>query len=479
MSAVAPEVLDRLKQIVGPNGYLDDEADFEPFVTELRDLFRGRTPLVLRPDSTAKVAEILATCNETGTKVVPQGGNTGLCGGAVPSAAGDEVVLSLSRLNRIRAVDPQNDTLTADAGCVLETIQQAADDADRYFPLRIGSQGSCQIGGNLSTNAGGTAVLHYGNTRELVLGLEVVLADGRIWDGLRGLRKDNTGYDLKQLFIGAEGTLGVVTAAVLKLFPKPQDVQSSIVAVTDVPAAVELLGIAKAESGDQVTAFEIMPRIGIDLVTKHIPDSRDPLPEPYPWYVLIELSAGRDTGALRQTLESILEIGLERGLVLDATIAESGAQTEMFWRLRDGMAEAQKPEGGSIKHDVSVPIPLMATFIERADKAVADLIPGVRSVAFGHIGDGNVHYNPLQPVDMARQAFLDRWHEVNETVHQITVDLGGSISAEHGLGSLKRDEVKRFKSPVEIAMMAALKRTFDPNGILNPYKVVDPPTAEG
>ena len=472
MTSIDQQVLDRLKTVVGARGFVADAADMAPYLTEPRDLYHGRTPLVLRPESTQQVAEILAICSETATKLVPQGGNTGLCGGSMPFETGDEVMLSLGRMNAVRAVDPLNDTMTVEAGCILENVQQAADDADRLFPLRIGSQGSCQIGGNLSTNAGGTAVLHYGNARELVLGLEVVLPDGRIWDGLRGLRKDNTGYDLKQLFIGAEGTLGIITAAVLKLFPKPRDVQTALVGIADPEAAVRLLEIAKSESGDQVTAFEIMPRLGIELVVKHIPDSRDPFTEPHPWYLLIDLGSGRATGALRATLESILEAGMEQELVLDAVFAESHSQAELFWRLRDGLAEAQKPEGGSIKHDVSVPVSRVAEFIAAADQAVADLIPGVRSIAFGHIGDGNIHYNPLQPVDMERQAFLERWHDVNDVVHAIVDRLDGSISAEHGVGRLKRDEITKFKPAVEIDVMRAIKATLDPQGILNPGKVV-------
>ncbi len=472
MTEIDQQVLDRLKAVVGARGFIADAADMASYLSEPRDLYHGRTPLVLRPGSTAEVAEILAICSVSATKLVPQGGNTGLCGGAVPFEAGDEVVLSLGRLNRVRAVDPLNDTMIVEAGCILENVQRAADDADRLFPLRIGSQGSCQIGGNLSTNAGGTAVLHYGNARDLVLGLEVVLPDGRVWDGLRGLRKDNTGYDLKQLFIGAEGTLGIITAAVLKLFPKPRDVQTALVGMTDVAAAVSLLEIAKSESGDQVTAFEIMPRLGVELVVKHIADCRDPFAEPQPWYLLIELASGRATGALRATLESILETGLEQDLVRDAVFAESHAQAELFWRLRDGLAEAQKPEGGSIKHDVSVPVSRVAEFIAAADSAVAALIPGVRSIAFGHIGDGNIHYNPLQPVDMERQEFIDRWQAVNDVVHAIIQRLDGSISAEHGVGRLKRDEITKFKPSVEIDVMRAIKATLDPQGILNPGKVV-------
>ncbi len=474
MDKPATDVLDRLKAVVGPKGFIADRREMAPYLGEWRELYHGRSPLVLRPATTAEDAGVVRLCYETGTKLVPQGGNPGMCGGAVPFAAGDEVVLSLGRLNRIRAIDPLNDTLTVEAGCVLEAVQRAADEADRYFPLRIGSQGSCQIGGNLSTNAGGTAVLRYGNARELVLGLEVVLADGRVWDGLRGLRKDNTGYDLKQLFIGAEGTLGVITAAVLKLYPKPRDVQTAFAAVPDVAAAVRLLEIARRESGDQVTAFELLPRLCLDIVLRHIPGAVDPIAEPHPWYVLVELSSGRAGGALRETLEDVLGQGLEAGLVRDAAIAESSARAAGLWKIRDSLSEAEKREGASIKHDISVPISRIAEFIAAADAALARTVPGFRSIAFGHIGDGNVHYNPLQPTGADGQAFLGRWQEVNTVVHDIVAGLDGSISAEHGLGRLKRDEIIRYKSDVELDLMRTLKRNLDPTGILNPGKVIDP-----
>ena len=473
MNEIAGNVLQRLKALVGPKGFIADVGDMAPYLSEWRDLYHGATPLVLRPASTAEVAAVVRLCQETGTKLVPQGGNTGMCGGAVPNEAGDEVVLSLARLNRVRAVDPLNDTLTVEAGCVLDQVHRVAEAADRCFPLRIGSQGSCQIGGNLSTNAGGTAVLRYGNARELVLGLEVVLADGRVWDGLRGLRKDNTGYDLKQLFIGAEGTLGVITAAVLKLYPKPSDVQTAFAGVPDVETAVRLLAIAKDESGDQVTAFEVLPRGCLEMVLCHIPGSVDPMAEPHPWYVLVELSSGGAAGALRQTLEATLARGLEAGLVRDAVIAESTAQASALWKLRDSLSEAEKLEGVSIKHDISVPISKIAGFIAEADAALAQVVPGFRSIAFGHLGDGNVHYNPMQPPGADGQRFRARWHEVSTVVHDIAASLGGSISAEHGLGRLKRDEIKRYKSAVELDLMRTLKRSLDPSGILNPGKVVD------
>ncbi|MFC3231574.1 FAD-binding oxidoreductase [Marinibaculum pumilum] len=474
MNQIAPDILDRLRAVVGDKGVIADPAEMRPYLTEWRDLWHGVSPLILRPASTEEVAEIVRLCAETGTKLVPQGGNTSLCGGSVPFEGGDEIVLSLSRMHAVREIDLENDTITVEAGCILQDVQQAAEEAGRLFPMRIAAEGSCQIGGNLSTNAGGTAVLRYGNMRDLVLGLEVVLPDGRIWHGLRGLRKDNTGYDLKQLFIGAEGTLGIVTAAVLKLYPRPAAVETAFMAVPDVAAAVAMLGTAKALSGNQVTTFELVPRLGLDMVLRHVADTHDPLEGRHDWYVLMELSAGRDTGALKETMEAILVEGYEQGRVLDATMAASEAQSQALWKLRESMSEAQKYEGGSIKHDVSVPVSRMAAFIAEASEYVVDLIPGTRIVAFGHIGDGNVHFNPSQPPEMDKQAFLDRWDEVGHRVYEKVRKFGGSISAEHGLGRLKRDEIVQYKDPVEMELMRRIKRSLDPQNIMNPGKVLNP-----
>lgn len=474
MSGISADVAERLIAVVGDKGAITDPADMTPYLVEWRDKWKGKAALVLRPASTAEVADIVQICAETGTKIVPQGGNTGLVGGSIPFETGDEVVLSLGRMNRIRALDPLNDTMTVEAGCILAEVQKAAEEAGRLFPMRIASEGSCQIGGNLSTNAGGTAVLRYGNMRDLVLGLEVVLPDGRIWNGLRGLRKDNTGYDLKHLFVGAEGTLGIITAAVLKLYPRPAEREVGFAAVRDPEAAVELLAIAKQASGGQVTGFEIMPRLGMELVLQLPEQLRDPFTEPHPWYVLMEFSSGEAGGALRGAMEGALEQGFEQGLVTDATIAASEAQADNFWALREGLSEAQKIGGGSIKHDVSIPVPDMPAFIRRADQALQAVIPGFRSFAFGHIGDGNVHYNPLQPVGGDREAFLGTWQEVADVVHGLVHEMGGSISAEHGLGRLKKDEVKRYKSDVEMELMARIKTAFDPGNIMNPDKTVSP-----
>jgi len=469
---IASDLLPRLAEIVGDKGLVTDPAALEPHLVELRQRYRGATPCVIKPASTGEVAAVVRLCAETGTPIVPQGGNTGLVAGGIPFEDGRAVIVNLARMNRIRAVDPVNDTITVEAGCILQDVQEVAAKADRLFPLSLGAEGSCQIGGNLSTNAGGIQVLRYGNMRELVLGLEVVLPDGRVWDGLRGLRKDNTGYDLKQLFIGAEGTLGIITAAVLRLFARPRQTATAFVAVPDVAAAVRLLGRVRGAVGDVVTSFELIPRIGIDFALAHVSDIRDPLAERHDWYVLIELWAGSAYGGLAESLESLLAETFEAGLVLDATIAANQAQSDALWRLREGLVEGQKPEGGSIKHDVSVPIDAIPVFLDRATAAVAALIPGIRPVPFGHIGDGNIHFNLSQPRDAERDAFVARWDEVNRVVHDIAVELGGSISAEHGLGRMKVAENVHYKAPLEIELQQRIKRAFDPRGLMNPGKVL-------
>ena len=471
MPKPTPETLARMKAVVGAKGVVADD-DAAPYLEERRALYRGRAAAVLRPASPEEVSAILKIAHETGTAIVPQGGNTGLVGGQIPFESGEEVVLSLTRMNRIRALDAENNTLAVDAGVTLAAAQAAAEEAGRLFPLSLASEGSCQIGGNLATNAGGTAVLRYGNARELVLGLEVVMANGDVWDGMRGLRKDNTGYDLKQIFLGSEGTLGIITGAVLKLFPRPQSLATAFAAVPDVAAAVKLLRVADSVSGGMVTAFELVPRIGLDFVTAHVEGAHDPLPDAAPWYVLIEMSAGSATADLDATLEAVLAEGLEQKLVSDAVLARSEAQRADFWRLRETLSEVQRLEGGSIKHDVSVPVSRMAAFIAQATQAVEAAMPGVRVVAFGHIGDGNVHFNLSQPVGADKAAFVARWGEMNALVHAIVRAMGGSISAEHGIGRLKRDEMAATKAPVEIAAMRALKQALDPKGILNPGKVV-------
>lgn len=466
------DILARLRAVTGEKGFLTDEADMAPYLQERRELFPGRAAAVLRPASVEEVSAIMRIAHEASIAVVPQGGNTGLVGGQMPDQSGEAIVLSLSRINKVRAIDAVNNTLTVDAGLTLAAAQEAAASADRIFPLSLASEGTCQIGGVLSTNAGGTQVLRYGNARDLVLGLEVVLANGDAWNGLSGLRKDNTGYDLKQLFLGSEGTLGIITGAVLKLFPRLHAVSTAFAAVPDVASAVALLRIADAVSGGQVSTFELIPRIGIEFVTRHLEGASDPLPDPAPWYVLIEMTAGTKAARLTEVMEASLSEGFEQNLVSDAVIAQSEAQRTDFWRLRESLSDVQRAEGGSIKHDISVPVSRIADFIEAATKAVSERLPGIRPVPFGHIGDGNVHFNLSQPKGMDKEVFLDLWGEMNAIVHGIVREMGGSISAEHGVGQLKRDEIAATKSPVEMEMMRTLKNALDPKGILNPGKVV-------
>ncbi len=462
----SPETLDRLAAVTGEKHVIRSEADMQPYLHEWRELWVGHSPMVLRPGSTEEVSKILSICHETRTAVVPQSGNTGLVGGQIPF--GEEIVLSLDRMTRIRNVDARDNSITVDAGVILKNIQDAAEAADRFFPLSLASEGSCRIGGNLSTNAGGLGVIAYGNTRELCLGLEVVLADGRIWNGLKRLRKDNTGYDMKNLFIGAEGTLGIITGAVMKLFPRPTDRATGFVALPSPAAAVELLLLAQARSGGRVAAIEILPRNGFAFTLKHFA-IRDPFAGAAPWYILLELSGSGDLSAL---LTDLLAEAAEKGLVIDATIAQSEAQREDIWRIREAIVDVQKREGGSIKHDVSVPVSAIPDLITRGTKAILDYMPEARPMPFGHIGDGNLHFNVSQPVGMDKQAFLDSWEEMGERLYAVVLELGGSISAEHGIGRLKRDKMKKIKSPVELQMMQQLKALFDPLGILNPHKVL-------
>jgi FAD/FMN-containing dehydrogenase len=457
---------------VGEKGWLADPAAMEPYLVDQRGLYRGRTPVVVRPATSEEVAAVVRLCAEAQIAIVPQGGNTGLVGASVPYEHGREILLNLGRLKCIREVDALGYTLTAEAGCVLAEVQDAARRADRLFPLSMGSEGSCQIGGVISTNAGGTAVLRYGTARDLVLGLEVVLPDGRVICDFKGLRKDTSGYDLKQLFIGAEGTLGIITAAVLKLFPRPTEAQTALAAVRDLEAMVELLARARAASGDAVTAFEMISRMGVDLVLAHIPATADPLARAYEHYALIELSSTGAQHALGRVLEDLLARAMEDGLVLDAVVAASEAQRAGLWRLREAIPEAQTREGGSIKHDIGVPVTAIPEFVARATRLVEREMPGLRVVAFGHVGDGNVHFNLTQPEGMDKAAFLDKWTHFNRIVHDVAIGLGGTISAEHGIGRLKRDELLRTKSPVEIELMRRLKSLLDPKGIMNPGKVV-------
>jgi len=465
---LSPDLIAKFRAIVGERQALTAAEDVAPYVTEERNLFHGRTPLVLRPGSTAEVAAICRLASEHGIALVPQGGNTGLVGGQTPHNG--EVVVSLKRLDKIREVDTASNTMTCEAGVVLQVAQQRAAEVDRLFPLSLGAEGSCTIGGNLSTNAGGTAALAYGVAREMALGLEVVLADGRVLNALSKLKKDNTGYDLRNLFIGAEGTLGIITAATLKLFPKPRAIETAFVGLKSPARALKLLSIAQAEAAGGLTSFELMAEIALDFSVKHGIGVRDPLSERHDWYVLMELSSPREDA--RATLEAILEKGLEDGIVDDAVLADSLSQRQDFWKLRDEMSAAQKPEGGSIKHDISVPVAAVPEFIAEANAAVVKLIAGARPVPFGHLGDGNLHYNVSQPVGSDTADFMARWHEVNAVVFEIVLRMGGSISAEHGIGVLKRDELPEVKDKTAIELMRAFKALLDPLGIMNPGKVL-------
>src|SRR6516162_2920204 len=469
---LAADLLARFVAIVGNKNDITDREAQTPYLTEPRDMFRGASPVVLRPGSVAEVAEILKLANETATAIVPQGGNTGLVGGQIPQHG--EIVLSLNRLDRVREVDPVSNTMTCEAGVTLLRAREAAAEVDRLYPQLLPSEGTCTIGGNLSTNAGGTAAIAHGIARSHVLGVEVVLADGRVLNNLNKLKKDNTGYDLKNLFIGAEGTLGVITAAVLRLVPRPRSVETAFAGIASPEAALELLGLATERTAGGVTSFEIMTRQGIDLVLEHGSGVRDPLSSRHNWYALIELSSQQREG-LRDVMEEILGEGMQKSLVADATIADSIEQAKMYWRIRELFGEVQRYAGGSIKHDVSVPVAAVPAFIAEANEAVVKLIPGARPLPFGHLGDGNIHYNVTQPLGADKDAYLQRWDDVNAAVFAVVKKHGGSISAEHGIGVIKRDMLPSVEDPVAYALMRDLKHMLDPKGILNPGKVLRPP----
>ncbi len=461
----------RLDAAVGNAQVLTAPADIAPYLTDWRGRFHGNAQAVVRPGSTREVADVVRACAEARVAIVAQGGNTGQCGGATPEPGSDAVVISLARMNRIRAVDADNATLTAEAGATLVAVQDAAAAAGLMFPLSLAAEGSCTIGGNLSTNAGGTGVLRFGNARELTLGIEVVLADGRVWDGLRGLRKDNTGYDLKQLFIGAEGTLGIVTAAVLKLFPAPRTRATAFAAVDDVPSAVELLRAMKQAIGDRLVGFELISAPSLALTRQHFPSLPDPLPG-HPWYVLVQADDSAADSPLSADLEAALGAALKRGIVSDVAVAQSDAQADALWALRENIAEAQKLDGPNIKHDISLPVSAIPRFLDEAGRALAKALPGLRFVTFGHLGDGNLHYNLAAPPGTAPEAFLTSTPVANRIVHDLVAAHRGSISAEHGIGQQKRDELVRYKSPVELDLMRTLKAAFDPHALLNPGKVL-------
>jgi FAD/FMN-containing dehydrogenase len=466
------KLLEQLAAIVGASHVLTDPAATAAYLTDWRKRYTGRARAVVRPSSAAEVAAVVRACAEANAPIVPQGGNTSMVGGATPDASGDAVVLSLGRMNTVREVDPINNTITVEAGCTLHQVQQAADAAERLFPLSLAAEGTATIGGNLSTNAGGTQVLRYGNARELTLGLEVVLPSGELWNGLRGLRKDNTGYDLRDLFIGAEGTLGVITAACLKTFPKPAGRATALIALPSIDSALALLALAQDAAGPALTGFELISDICLRLVERHFAPHRSPFAERHPFTALVELADHGGDAHAAATMQSIAEQAVERAVARDAVIAQSLAQARGLWALRELISEAQAVEGKNIKHDIAVPISAIARFVAETDAMIAARVPGVRMVTFGHVGDGNLHYNVSPPEGMDANEFLARQPDIYRLVHDQVARFRGSISAEHGIGQLKREENLRYKSEVEVALMRAIKRAIDPHGIMNPGKVV-------
>lgn len=460
------------RRILGESAVLTDRETIAPYLVDQRRLYEGAALAVLRPASVEEVSQLLAFCNGTGIGVVPQGGNTGYCGGATPDESGRQVVLSLGRMARVRSIDAANYSMVAEAGCILANLQRAAQAADRYLPLSLGSEGSCQLGGNLSTNAGGLNVVRYGMARDLVLGLEVVLADGRVLASLGALRKDNTGYDVKSLFLGAEGTLGVITAASLRLMPRPRATATAFVAVRNVAAAVGLLNLLRETSGDRISSFELIPQIAIDLTTRHIPGVSQPLAGEYPWCVLCELTSSRADDPLDAMLESALRDAMDGGLLDDAALAQNERQRAAFWRLRESIPEAQRAEGPSLKHDIALPIDALPRFVEEASAWIAAHVQHAVLVAYGHVGDGNLHFNVNARRDTDPLKLVASADEIRRYVHDLVAAFGGSISAEHGIGRLKVDELERYAPPVELELMRAIKQSFDPNGIMNPGKVL-------
>jgi FAD/FMN-containing dehydrogenase len=460
-------LVDQLKSIVGSSGWTTDADELQPHLTEWRDQYQGETLIMVSPDNTEDVSAIIRACAASNTAVVPQGGNTGLCGGAIPDSSGQQVLLSLSRMNTIRSIAANDFSMIVEAGCILADVQAAAHNAGRFFPLSLAAEGSCQIGGNLSTNAGGINVLRYGNARAQVLGLEVVLADGTVWNGLRGLRKDTAGYDIKQLFIGSEGTLGVITAANLRLYPEVRNTQTAMIAVTSPTRAVELLAGFRESLADQLQAFELIPCRALRYLNRHMPTIPLPFTNDHPWYVLIESSLDDE-----EILANVLAEAIEKGLGSDAVVAKNVSEQEALWRIRHSISEAQKFEGVSLKHDISVPLGKIGEFIEVAEAAVLERIPDARVVAFGHVGDGNVHFNISQPKSSSAESFRDEANALSDIIYDIVIEFDGSISAEHGIGQFKRDALKKYLASEEIAIMKSIKAALDPGNILNPGKVL-------
>jgi FAD/FMN-containing dehydrogenase len=471
-SSVKPETLAALKAAAGDGGWLDTSSDLSAYTVDFRRLYRGATPLVLLPRSVEQIARIMAICDRDEVGVVPQGGNTGYCGGATPDESDSQVVLAMRRLNRVRQIDPANDSMILEAGCTLAEAHAAAESQDRMFPLTLGSQGTAQIGGNLSTNAGGTAVLRYGMMRDLVLGLEVVLADGRVLSSLKSLRKDNTGYDVKSLFIGAEGTLGIITAASLKLFPVSRDSAAALVGLESAHRVLQLLTHLKGAAGDALTTFELMPRFAVELTVEHVPGVADPLTPGAEWYVLAELTSPDPRQRLAELLSDSLQQASAQGMVIDAVIAASIAQSQAMWKLRESVPEAQRRHGASLKHDISVPVSRVPELIERGAELVRQLAPEGQVVSYGHVGDGNLHFNVSQRPGSPGAAFLARAKPLESAIYDLVESLGGSISAEHGIGRLKAAELAARTDPAELSVMRAVKHALDPKGILNPGKVL-------
>ena len=465
--------MDRLREIVGVGNCITDVPSMAAYLQEERGLFTSNAAGIVRPASTAEVASVVEACVAANVSIVPQGGNTGLCGGATANKNGSQVIVNLGRLNKIRSIDPINLNITVDAGCILADIQRIASEHNSLFPLSLAAEGSCQIGGNLATNAGGINVLRYGNTRDMVLGLEVVLPDGRIWNGLKSLSKDNTGYALLQCFVGAEGTLGIITAAVMKLFPQLTETSTALCAFSNLDSATKLLNLARRLTSDSITAFELIPLAGLEMCVKHIKGVNNPFAQPYPWYVLVELSTSQPDSAIRHSLDKMLEKALEDELIVDAVLAESLEQVQSLWRIRKSLPEAQKYEGGSIKHDVSVPVSRVTELINRGTDIIARKFPGARPVPFGHLGDGNIHFNISQPIGVNKANYLLQWADMNRVIHDLVVSMGGSFSAEHGIGRLKVEEMRHYKDPVELELMVRVKRALDPKNLMNPGKVVD------
>jgi len=462
------QLLEQLKDIVGPQGWTSDADELEPHLTEWRGVFTGVTPLMVLPSCTSEVSQVVAACANAGVSIVPQGGNTGMCAAGIPDGSGDQVLLSMARMNRIRGIDADNFSIEVDAGCVLQTIQETALDAGRYFPLSLGAEGSCQIGGNIATDAGGLNVIRYGTTRALVLGLEVVLADGTVLDSLRSLRKDTAGYDLKQLFIGSEGTLGVITGATLRLFPEPGELGTALVAVPTSGASVSLLAKLQTCFPDRIQTFELVSDYVFGLVERHIPDASLPFDGDYPWYVLLEIA----TDGEREHLEAALMEAVDDGLVLDAVIAKNSAEVENLWRLRHSISEAERQAGKALKHDISVPVSRMQEFLQRGERLLGDLRPDATLVAFGHIGDGNLHYNVSLPHDLSPDEYSSTGETITGAIYDLVAELGGSFSAEHGIGQLKRAYLPVYRAGPEYDLMRTLKKTLDPANILNPGKVI-------